>query len=833
MRLSEYIKLHPKQLEALKLLGTGARVFYGGARGGGKASSLSSLVSTPYGFRQMRDIEVGALVSNPDGSVATVIATHPQGVMPIYEVEFADGAKTKVTGDHLWQATISNKMTKRNGIRGVYPKVYTTLMLKDILDKVEIGKPYNNYPLIPLTEPVTYTMPKNRYTRELFDPYLLGLLIGDGHIGLTSISIATEDKEIENYLVDCAKKYNYETVIDSRDTYDVVRFNQTAVIKEHLEYLNLLGKHAWDKFIPEQYKYSSIENRIALIQGLFDTDGYVDSRGHVSYTTVSETLANDVQWIARSLGCKATVTQDIGKYRGKDGEIIECRDVYTVYVNGKASTKFFRITRKKERAEYYKYNGNDVDLKRRMISIKYVGEEEAKCITVDNPNSLYITDDFIVTHNSYLSLAAAVIACLQYPKLRAVIVRKTYPELQDNFISILRDKFPAEVFGYKYRVSEKSATFDNGSQILFRSCETEEDTRKVQGVEYQLMIIDEANNFEERVIHRFIGSLRSSLGYAFVPTLLMTGNPGGYADNYFKSRYIYPDTKQWTDYEVRHQDKYIFVSAKLEDNPSVDESYKDMLDSLPDDLRRAWRDGDWSMFEGMFFTEWNMGEHIVDPFDIPPHWDRVMSLDLGFTEDHPTVAIFTAQDPETLKLYVYDEYVGVGSIDRYIDELKPIVETQSFKGIYADPSMFYNNTMRSDMDESPAAMFRREGIWLEKANNDRINGWRIVKQWLHWTKPNTSRIKVFSTCYNLIETLPTLRFAKSIAGVKREDLDTKMADDSADALRYNLISGWGVPTSSDFKGLEEIIERKLANHELLNKDDFYDSVYASQRAYYL
>jgi phage terminase large subunit len=299
---------------------------------------------------------------------------------------------------------------------------------------------------------------------------------------------------------------------------------------------------------------------------------------------------------------------------------------------------------------------------------------------------------------SYLSLAAAVIVCLQYPKLRAVIVRKTYPELQDNFISVLRNKFPPEIFGYKYRVSEKSATFDNGSQILFRSCETEEDTRKVQGVEYQLMIIDEANNFESRIIDRFVGSLRGNTSMKFIPTLIMTGNPGGYADEYFKTRYVNPDYRKWTEPELRNKDKYIFVSAKLDDNPSVDDSYKDMLDTLPDDLRRAWRDGDWSIFEGMFFTEWNPGEHIVTPFEIPEHWERVMSLDLGFTEDHPTVAIFTAQDPETLKLYVYDEYVGVGSIDRYIDELKPIMGEQQYKGIFADPSMFYNNTLRSEMD---------------------------------------------------------------------------------------------------------------------------------------
>jgi len=833
MKLSDYIQLHPKQREALSYVGSGKRVFFGGSRGGGKAATLTSLVSTPYGFRAMRDIKVGALVSNPDGSVATVIAIHPQGVVPIYEVAFSDGAKTKVTGDHLWVATISNKQTKRNGERGSFQKVYTTLMLKDILDKIVIGKAYNNYPLIPLTEPVVYTKGVGRRTHELLDPYLLGLLIGDGHVGENKISLATADDEIFDYIQASAERYSYGLHVKEKPNYRILTFNKQEVLREHLEYLGLLGKHAWDKFIPDYYKYLPIEERIALMQGLCDTDGYVDSRGHVSYTTVSKRLAEDVQWVARSLGCKATITQDVGKYRGEDGELIECRDTYTVYMNGKASTSFFRVGRKKERAESYRYNGNDVDLKRRMVSITYVGEEEAQCITVDNPNGLYITDDFIVTHNSYLSLTAAIIASLQYPGLRSVIVRKTYPELQDNFITVLRNRFPAEKFKYKYRVSDKAATFSNGSQLLFRSCETEEDTRKVQGIEYQFIIMDEANNFEEMVIQKFLGSLRTSMKNKFLPTLLMTGNPGGYADNYFKTRYIMPDYRVWSDHELRQKDKYVFVASNLDDNPSIGEEYRDMLDGLPDDLRRAWRDGDWNVFSGKFFTMFDENEHVVDPFPIPDDWERTVSIDLGFSEDHPTVALFLAQDPKTLTLYNYDEYIGVGAVERYIDELKPIIGDQSFKGIFADPSMFYNNTVRNELDESPAAMFRREGIWLEKANNDRINGWRITKQWLHWNKAGESKLKIFSNCYSLRETLPGLKYAKSVAGIKKEDLDTKMSDDAADALRYGLVSGWGYPTSSDIQVLEEILERKTQYKDSLSNNDWSKEVFVSQGAYYL
>ena len=837
-KLSEYIKLHPKQREAIKHIGTGARIFFGGSRGGGKVQSMSSKVCTPKGWTTIGEIEIGDTISCPvTGGSQRVIAIHPQGELDMYRITFDDGATTIVGLDHLWSYKLPNH--KRPFSKPSSERDYAINVLgadieenrwhnlkvgttKELMEALANG----DKPRIPLTEPVITTV-NGRTGKGIVDPYILGLLLGDGYLG--NITITNMDSEIIEYLEANGWKatlYPDKTASSIRPIVGPVR----DAYKLWLSNNHLTTCRAWEKFIPNYIFTAPLEFRVSFLQGLLDSDGYVDERGRCYLSTTSDKLAEGFIHLIRSLGGKAFDRIKMPTYT-YEGEKKEGRPAHDIHFYVRKTSALFRLTRKKERCTD-SWNGGYENM-RAVEKIEWHSREEARCITVSHPLGLYITDDFIVTHNSYLSLAASVIACLQYPKLRAVIVRKTYPELQDNFISVLRDRFPSEVFGYRYRVADKTATFANGSQLIFKSCETEEDTRKVQGIEYQFMVIDEANNFDERIIQRFLGSLRTSLEHKFIPTLLMTGNPGGYADNYFKTRYVRPDYKQWSEPELRHKKKYVFISSRLEDNPSLGEEYADMLDSLPDDLRKAWKDGDWDVFEGQFFNSWNADEHIVDPFHIPDDWDRVLSMDLGYSDDHPTVALFIAQDPQSLKLYVYDEYVGVGSIEMYIDEMKSIIGEQSFKGIYADPSMFYNNVVRSQLDESPGAMFRREGIWLEKANNDRINGWRIVKQWLHWTKPGESKIKFFPNCYKTIETLPTLRFAKTAQGTKREDLDTKMADDAADALRYGLVSGWGYPTSSDMEQLERSIEQKIKNNDVIKEQRWCDAVFVSQGAYYL
>jgi len=397
---------------------------------------------------------------------------------------------------------------------------------------------------------------------------------------------------------------------------------------------------------------------------------------------------------------------------------------------------------------------------------------------------------------SAFALYAAVSACLQFPKLKCVAIRETYGELEEAFISPLQTKYPEEPFGYIYKDKTKTATFKNGSKLIFKACDSPKAAKKIQGIEYQFMIIDEAPNFDVMTIHKLTGSLRSALANTFIPTVLQTGNPGGISDVYFQTRFVNPIYKEWESYELKHKAKYIFIPANVYDNPHVTADYRETLEGLPEHLRLAWLEGRWGIFEGQFFEEWNPDIHVVEPFDIPSNWVRKSGMDLGWSTKHPTVCVWTAQNPETLEVYVYREYTCTGNTEQYADEINMLEAEDGYVEAYADPAMFYKQKPQDGFAESDSDIFLRKGRYLQPAINDRVQGWRVLKQWIHHNNRRGPKLRVFNECRLLIQTMPILRYDINTR-IKKNDMDTKMQDDAADALRYVMVSGYQYPTTED------------------------------------
>lgn len=398
---------------------------------------------------------------------------------------------------------------------------------------------------------------------------------------------------------------------------------------------------------------------------------------------------------------------------------------------------------------------------------------------------------------TWFALAMAVLVALQFSGIRIVIIRKSYPELQASFIQNLIAFYPDEIFGYKYSDKHTSASFENGSRIDFRSCDNERDARKIKGIEYQFMIIDEANEHDQTTIQKLSGSLRRSTARLsnFLPTLLMTGNPGGVSDIFFKTRFINPDQKVWDPSELKHNDRYVFVPAKVTDNPYIGDEYIDNLESLDEALKQAWLYGNWDTFEGQFFYEFNPDIHICESFEIPESWNRQFGIDLGFSQEHPTVVLWAAQDPDDGTVYIYREYEGHTNIEQYANDIHFYQTGELIGQMWADPSMWVSKTKDDYSSETPAFIFTRKGLPIMPANNNRINGWRILKQWLHWTSRKPPKLKIMETCPRLIQVLPALKY--SSVGSRIEDLDTRQRyDDYADALRYLMVSGFGYPEDS-------------------------------------
>ena len=361
---------------------------------GGKAQPLYSKIKTPNGWTTMGEIKIGDIVSAPDGTSTKITHLFPQGLKDVYKITFEDGRSTECCKEHLWRVYNFDWSPREK-----------TLSLEQI---IEWRNKYKNSLSIPL--------PKAVYgeTQKLpIDPYILGCLLGDGSIVKRVIFINADSdiiqrfrsRLVQGYQLKFAERYGY-TVIKTDKSYKGSLLRKGKIFNYYIKEINKLGlrgTHSWDKFIPEIYKEASVEQRLDLVRGLLDTDGTVADLGAVSFSTTSYQLALDFQYLIRSLGGWSKLRSGkenpsyIYRYKGKV-ERRPCRRSYTCSVSFPQPQLLFTLDRKKKRLSKKK------NRKLRIKSIKYVGKEVCQCIMVDHPNHLYITDDFIVTHNSALSI---------------------------------------------------------------------------------------------------------------------------------------------------------------------------------------------------------------------------------------------------------------------------------------------------------------------------------------------------------------------------------------------------------------------------------------------
>ena len=358
-------------------------VFGGGNLGGGKGALLDSHIVTPYGLRKLRDIEVGSIISNPDtGGQERVIYLHPISMFPFYRISFSDGTYMDCTEGHLWKARVAGKQSKRRN-SDMEKEKYDGWRLMSAIQIYEWMKNKNNGMYkgknlnIPLPEPVQFTRPITPTTPRPIAPYVLGALIGDGCMSESicnrCIYLCTPDEFIvdkfKSYGYDMSKRYTKDGEICA--TYVIGNNN----IVEDIKTLKMNGCTAENKFIPKFYKYSTIEERKDLLRGLLDTDGYVDDRGHLSYTTISKQLSEDVAFVVRSLGGRASITSKKAGYKDGNGIFHPCNEAYTVWICTKFNDEIVSLPKKKNRVKKYGYVEIDKDLKleKTIVSAEYIG----------------------------------------------------------------------------------------------------------------------------------------------------------------------------------------------------------------------------------------------------------------------------------------------------------------------------------------------------------------------------------------------------------------------------------------------------------------------------
>lgn len=358
---------------------------------------------------------------------------------------------------------------------------------------------------------------------------------------------------------------------------------------------------------------------------------------------------------------------------------------------------------------------------------------------------------------SHISRIKMMLLALHYPGIQILLLRRTLKELRENHILQLQ-KLLRNIATYKE--TTKEFLFPNTSRIVLGYCDAEKDVLQFQGQAYEVIVLEEATMFTEFQFQSLTESNRMSgnMKIPFTPRMYFTCNPGGVGHQWVKRLFIDRDYK-----ETENPEDYKFIPSLVFENKYLmenDPGYVRTLENLPEDRKQAMLYGNWDIFDGQYFPEFNRSIHVIEPFIIPAEWNKYIALDYGLDM---FAVVFVAIDTRG-NAYVYNEiYKSDLIVSEAIQMLKSIMRDYNYNGIYAPPDLFNRNR---DTGKSTAELFYNAGIDFIKASNDRIQGWLQVKEWLHvYNTRNeqtgepikTCKLKIFNNCKNLIRCIPQLQ----------------------------------------------------------------------------
>jgi len=377
----------------------------------GKFTLLTEPVFTSAGVTTVGSLSVGDYIIAATGHPARVEKIFEQEDRPLYTVRFSDGTETVCGDEHLWTVRYWGRVRwegprkTRKAVYGFVTRTMTTERLASWTDLRRRGVS------VPLTEPVEFN-----HHEVPVDPYMLGCLIGDGSLG-GSISLTSHPDDVElreRFRQGLAVKFpGYELhAVKGKGTAWLVTGTgrgHTNAVKSALRDLGLLGHRAGTKFVPDMYKFNSADVRFELLAGLFDTDGTISKKGHVSYCTVSKRLAEDVEFLLQSVGASVTVFPKTPVYT-HNGERRRGQTAYTVFVHGlkkRYMRRLFHLSRKRNRICSLRSEGyKSIESVTRVVD-RSSYPSRTRCITLSKydvagnlVDGLYPIGNFTVTHNS-------------------------------------------------------------------------------------------------------------------------------------------------------------------------------------------------------------------------------------------------------------------------------------------------------------------------------------------------------------------------------------------------------------------------------------------------
>lgn len=599
---------------------------YGGAAGGGKALDPSTKILTPRGFKPISKLKVGSTVMNPDGLPCKVIGVWDHDEKKMFKVTFQNGASILACDEHLWTAWHNCKSTARKVQARDYEARYDHYSLypqhAQVVNTLDLAhwfeKKYS--PQIPVTRPVEQFASVHEEEE--------GVVYAIGHYLL-------KPRHIIHKMFQGIQKLPMPLNMTGPDLY------------RKLESLGIAGKAISQRKVPNYILTAPLKVRKLFLQGILDRYGSLDSRSSLSVPVEAPgPLADSILYLARSLGCDSFIT---------DGS--DCK----VRIRPGPFSEPFRFN--EDKVQKYVQPVTPLSLGIANIEFSHVGP--ARCIAVDNPNRLYIAEDFIVTHNTF-GLLLEPLKWLDIPKFHTLILRRTGTEitqpggLWDESTNIYPE------FGGESIPSKKLWIFPNGNKVQMMDIEHDSTLEKRKGAQAPLILYDELTTFTERMFFYMLSRNRSATevpAYARAATNPMPSSDptGGWVRNFIswwldesgfpiigRSGVIrwfwrFQGETHWADSREELVDRFAptygedvvlpksftFVPAKVDDNKLIDPTYKANLMAQGRADREMLLDGCWDvkLDAGSFFNrDWvTVVNSLPEPCRFVRYWDRAAS----------------------------------------------------------------------------------------------------------------------------------------------------------------------------------------------------------------